>query len=267
FLTSNLLNFNYTYGPHTFSGVAGFEYERQYVDNMDGMGIGIFPGLEILDVTAEAFSINGYKEDTKFVSLLSQLTYDYQSTYFLKLSFRRDGSSRFGENNPYGNFYSIGGSWLISNEEFMESVPQITNLKLRASYGTTGNASIEDYMWQSLYTYSIQYAGLPASQPAQIANPDLTWEKARMANVGVDIGFFNRIDLSVDAYQKVTDDLLQEVILPGTTGFASIIRNVGSIRNRGIEIILSTQNIQGAFQWTTDFNIAFNQNKVLSLND
>lgn len=267
FLTSNLFNFDYTYGPHNFSGILGFEYEQKYADGINGTGIGIFSGLEILDVTASAFSINGYKTESKFVSGLSQLTYDYKSTYFLKLSYRRDGSSRFGANNRYGNFYSVGASWIISNEEFMEAVPQITNLKLRASYGTTGNASIGNYQWQSLYSYSLQYGGLPASRAVQVQNPNLTWEKARMTNVGINLGLFNRIHLTIDAYQKVTDDLLYNVILPGTTGFNSVIRNVGSIRNRGIEIALSTENIQGAFQWTTDFNISFNRNKVLLLKD
>ncbi|MCW9707993.1 SusC/RagA family TonB-linked outer membrane protein [Fodinibius salsisoli] len=267
FLSSNLLNFEHNFGPHTVSGVLGFEYETNYADGTGGTGTGIFSGLEILDVTAEAFSLGGYKSESKFISGLSQVSYDYENTYFAKLSFRRDGSSRFGRNNRYGNFYSVGGSWIISNEEFLESASQVTNLKLRASYGTTGNADISNYLASGLYAYSVQYAGEAASQPERIENPDLTWEVAEMANIGVDFGLFDRVDLSVDLYQKTNDDLLQNVILPGTSGFDNITRNIGSVRNRGVELGISSTNIQGALNWTTNFNIAFNNNEVLSLNN
>ena len=267
FLSSNLLNFEQSFGPHGLSGVLGFEYETNYSDGIAGTGIGIFSGLEVLDVTAEAFSIGGFKKESKFISGLSQLSYDYDDTYFAKVSFRRDGSSRFGRNNRYGNFYSIGGSWIISNESFMESVPEITNLKVRASYGTTGNANIGNYLARGLYEYSLQYAGSPASYPERIENPDLTWEIAKMANLGVDVGLFDRVDLTIDVYQKTNSDLLQNVTLPGTSGFDDITRNIGSVRNRGVELGISSTNIQGEFQWTTNFNISFNNNEVISLNN
>jgi TonB-linked SusC/RagA family outer membrane protein len=267
FLSSNLLNFDQSFGPHSLSGVLGFEYEFNYADGMGGTGIGIFSGLEVLDVTAEAFSIGGYKSDSKFISGLSQVTYDYDNTYFLKASFRRDGSSRFGQENQYGNFYSLGGSWILSNEAFFEDYDWLTNLKVRASYGTTGNAEIGNYLASGLYTYSLQYAGDPASQPQRLENPDLTWEVAKMANLGFDIGLYERVDLTIDLYRKTNNDLLQNVRLPGTSGIESITRNIGSVRNDGLEIGINTTNIQGEFQWNTDFNISFNNNEVLSLNE
>ncbi|MTI87800.1 MAG: TonB-dependent receptor [Balneolaceae bacterium] len=267
FLSSNLLNYSKVYGDHSFSGVLGFEYERNYADGIGGRGVGIFSGLEILDVTAEAFSIGGYKTENKFASVLSQLTYDYNTTYFLKLSYRRDGSSRFGKDNQYGNFYSIGGSWILTNEDFMSDITPVTNLKLRASYGTTGNAAIGNYLSSGLYSYSVQYAGQPASQPSRIENPNLTWEIAKMANFGFDLSLYNRVDITLDFYQKDNEDLLQNVRLPGTTGFNSVTQNIGSVRNKGLEIGISSQNIQQVFKWTTDFNISFNSNEVLSLND
>ncbi|WP_138431338.1 SusC/RagA family TonB-linked outer membrane protein [Fodinibius saliphilus] len=268
FLSSNLVHFSKEFDKHSLSGVAGFEYERNFSDGMGGTGVGIFSGLEILDVTAEAFSIGGFKTESRFASALTQLTYDYDTTYFLKASYRRDGSSRFGDNNRYGNFYSIGGSWIISNEAFLEDVDPITNLKLRASYGTAGNANIGNYLQSGLYRYSVQYSGNPASQPARIANPNLTWEVARMTNVGINISLYDRVDLTLDIYQKDNEDLLQNVRLPGTTGFNSITKNIGSVRNRGVEIGITSQNIQSsALNWTTDFNISFNSNSVLSLND
>ncbi|MEL7832906.1 SusC/RagA family TonB-linked outer membrane protein [Fodinibius sp. Rm-B-1B1-1] len=267
FLSSNLFNFDRSFGDHSISGVAGFEYEFNYADGMGGTGVGVFSGLEVLDVTAEAFSIGGFKSDSKFVSGLSQVTYDYDNTYYLKASFRTDGSSRFGQENQYGNFYSLGGSWILSNEEFLGNYDWLTNLKVRASYGTTGNAEIGNYLASGLYTYSLQYAGDPASQPERLENPDLTWEIARMTNIGLDIGIADRIDVTLDFYRKTNDDLLQNVRLPGTSGIESITRNIGSVRNNGIELGISSTNIQGAFQWTTDFNISFNDNEVLSLNE
>lgn len=267
FLTSNLLNFDYGFGEHSLSGVLGYEYERNYRDNLLGTGVGIFSGLEIQDVTAEAFSIGGMKSESEFVSGLSQLSYDYQKKYFLKLSYRFDASSRFGGNNRSGNFYSAGGSWILSNEDFMNDVSSITNLKLRASYGTTGNAQIGNYLKSGLYTFSVQYNGMPASSPERIENPDLTWEVAKTTNVGFDLSLYDRLDFTVDWYQKTNEDLLQNVPLPGTTGYESVTRNIGSVRNHGLELGISSQNIQSEFSWTTDFNISFNKSKVLSLNN
>ncbi|HEX6925965.1 MAG TPA: SusC/RagA family TonB-linked outer membrane protein [Longimicrobiaceae bacterium] len=266
-LSSNLLRLNYDTGPHTFGGILGVEYQRDAYDGFNARGAGIFPGFGVLDAAAGADNVGGSRGESVFHSGLFQGDYDYNDTYFATVSFRRDGSSRFGRSNRYGSFYSLSGGWMLSNEPFLRDVSAVDMLKLRASYGTTGNADIGDYLWRGLYGFTSQYNGEPAAQPIQLENPDLTWEVARTLNVGVDARLFDRFDLSLDAYRRVNDDLLLNVTLPGTSGVNSIVRNIGSIENRGIELSISTPLLQGPLLWTTDFNIGFNRNKVLALNE
>ncbi len=267
FISSNLIHANRDFGDHSLSGLAGFEYQRSYSDGINGTGIGIEPNLEILNVTAEPLTIGGYKYESEFFSALSQLEYNYRDTYFGTISYRLDGSSRFGVDNRYGNFYSIGGSWLVSNEEFINNFEAIDLLRIRGSYGTSGNAGIGNYEHFGLYSYTVQYAGNPGAVPTRIANPELTWEIAKQANIGIDLEIFERIEFSTDIYQQTNDDLLLAVVLPATAGFSSRTENVGSVRNRGFEFELTTQNILGDFNWTTDFNISFNNNEVINLHE
>jgi len=267
FISSNLAHASRNFGDHSLSGLAGVEYQRSYSDGMSGTGIGIEPNLGILNVTAEPLSLGGYKNESEFFSALSQVEYSFRDTYFGTVSYRLDGSSRFGVDNRYGNFYSVGGSWLLSNESFMDGLESVDLLRLRGSYGTSGNAGIGNYEHYGLYAYTVQYAGNPGAVPSRIANPDLTWEIARQANIGVDLELFERVEFSTDVYQQTNEDLLLAVVLPATAGFSSRTENVGSVRNRGVEFELSTQNIVGEFNWTTDFNISFNRNEVIKLHE
>jgi TonB-linked SusC/RagA family outer membrane protein len=264
-LTSNLLRLTKSLGDHRLGGLLGYEYQRSYADSIGGTGTGIFSGLETLDVTAEALALGGNKDKSAFLSTFLKADYDYRGKYFATLSFRRDGSSRFGVDNRYGNFYSIGGAWMISDEAFLRGVSAVDHLKLRASYGTTGNAAIGNFLAQDLYTYSVQYDGLPGSLPERLGNPNLTWEVAHSLNIGVDVGLFNRVALALDVYRRVNENLLQDVEVPKTSGFAHRTLNVGAVENRGIELELSTVNLRGDVLWTTDFNIARNRTKVLEL--
>jgi TonB-linked SusC/RagA family outer membrane protein len=218
-----------------------------------------------MDVSATPVAITGSKYQSAFNSYFSQADYSLNNKYFAVASFRRDGSSKFGANNQYGNFWSFGGSWIISNESFMPRLGALSFLKVRGSYGTTGNANIQDFITRALYTYT-QYASISAAIPSRLANPDLTWEKAFTTNIGVDIGIFKRINLSVDAYQRDNKDLLFDVPLSSASGFTTQIQNIGTIRNRGVDIELNTVNIDTKnFKWETNFNIGFNRNRVLSL--
>jgi TonB-linked SusC/RagA family outer membrane protein len=170
--------------------------------------------------------------------------------------------------NRYGNFYSVGGSWLLSNESFMDDMDAVDLLRVRASYGTTGNAGIGNYEHYGLYAYTVQYAGNPGAIPSRTPNPELTWEIARQANFGIDLELFERVDFSTDIYQQTNEDLLLAVVLPATAGFASRTENVGTVRNRGVEFEVSTRNMVGTnFSWSTDFNISFNRNRVMELHD
>jgi TonB-linked SusC/RagA family outer membrane protein len=267
-LTSNLLHLDRALGEnHRLRGIAGVEYQGSENKSFNATGASIFPGLGILDVTATANDVGGTSSERAFVSALSQADYGYRDTYFANVSFRRDGSSVFGRDNRYGNFYSVGGAWLVSNQGFLQGLSAVDELKLRASYGTAGNADIGAYQARALYSFATTYAGLAAAVPSRLPNPNLTWEVARVANVGMDLRLFERFTVTLDAYRRVNDDLLLDVTLPGTSGIASITRNIGSVENRGLELALSATVGGGRWPtWTSDFNVGFNRNRVLALN-
>ena len=267
-ITSNRLTYEKAFGRHNIVGIAVAEAEKNFYDANSLMGQGLPPGLHVMNTASEIIRSSedpGYIRENAFNKGLVQLDYSYNNRYFIVGSFIREASSRFGANNRAANFYTLGTSWILSNEAFMEDQTAFNLLKVRASYGSTGNAQIADYQTLGLYSFSSQYAGFPASVPRQLANNDLTWEKAHTVNFGVDIGVFNRVLLNLDVYDKTTDALLLNVQKPYTTGYSSVIQNVGSVRNRGLEINLTTQNLAGEFSWETNFNIAFNRNEVLAL--
>jgi len=264
FITSNLFNAAHSFGKHHLSAIAGFEYQQNYTDGMNGIGYGIQPGLEVLDVTATPKSVRGYKSKSRYVSELFMADYNYDNRYFATASLRNDGSSKFGANNLYGLFYSFAGGWAISNEAFFKS-NTITNLKLRGSYGVTGNTPASDYGSLALYTFNLQYNNIPGGYPSSIGNANLTWETPTTINLGANLGLWNRIEMNVDVYQRTNKDLIIEVPLSSASGFYNLIQNIGSVRNRGIDVELSTKNLTGDFKWNTNFNIGFNKNEVLKL--
>ena len=265
-LNSNLLKASQNFGSHSVSGLLGVEFQTNYGDYTNSIGGGVPAGLNVMDVSATPVSILGSKSRSAFNSYFSQADYNYNNKYFATASFRRDGSSKFGENNQYGNFWALGGSYIVSNEEFFKNSKVVSLLKFRGSYGTTGNANITDFITRALYSYSTQYNGNSGAIPARLANPDLTWEKAYTTNFGLNIGFFNRMDLSIDVYQRNTKDLLFDVPLSSAAGFKTQIQNIGQIRNRGLDIELNTTNItSNKFEWRSNFNIGFNRNKVIEL--
>jgi TonB-linked SusC/RagA family outer membrane protein len=264
-LSSNQFTFDQSVGSHNIGAVLGAEYETNHFSNFSAEGGGIFPDLSILNVAAEPLGTSGFETESVFLSGFSQLNYNYDRTYFASISFRRDGSSRFGENNRYGNFYSVSGSWSVSNESFLADQEWLEELKVRASYGATGNAQIGNFQSRAIYSFQFPYNGQTGARPTRLGNPNLTWEIAKKTNIGIDLNVFERFDFTIDAYQRVNEDLLQSVPQPSLTGFSSQIRNIGKVRNRGVEISLSTVNLQEGFRWTTDFNIGFNNNEVLEL--
>lgn len=266
-ITSNRLQYQTSFDNHHLNAIAVAEAEKNHYDFTSVQGAGFAPGLHVMDAASVILGASSTTYDNAFMKGLVQVEYDYDDRYFATGAFIRESSSRFGANKRAANFYTLGGSWIISNEAFMRGNSRFNLLKLRASYGVTGNAQIENYQTLGLYSFAAQYSGNSASFPSQLANPDLTWEKAKSINFGVDIGFLERISLTVDAYQKTTSALLLNVQLPYSSGFSSIMRNVGSVRNRGVEFVLNTINFNGELRWETDFNIAFNKNKVMKLKD
>ena len=215
-------------------------------------------------------TVGGGNIENSLASFFALADYGFKDTYFLTASVRRDGSSRFGPNNRFATFWSVGGSWIMTNEAFM-SASFLNSMKLRASFGTTGNQSIGDFGFiAQVNTFTGNpYDGLPGKTLANVPNPDLQWETKQSFNVGVDFAMLdNKITGSVDYYRDDTKDLLMNQQLSRTTGFNSQIRNVGQVRNSGIEVSVNSTNFKTAnFSWNTSVNFTYNDNKVVTLAD
>jgi len=204
-------------------------------------------------------------------SYMVRLNYDYNDKYLVTVTARRDGSSRFGENTKYGNFPGVALAWNIYNEPFFKGIKWIDQLKVRASYGKTGNQGVSPYQTQGLLkrtSYAWGTAAAYGYRPNSIGNPDLKWESSASKNIGIDYSFFgNRVSGSIEVYQTNTTDLLLSDQLPTSIGFNAVTRNVGETRNRGIEIGVSTVNVntKGGFKWSTDFVFYKNKEAIISL--
>jgi TonB-linked SusC/RagA family outer membrane protein len=205
--------------------------------------------------------------DYSFLSQFATATFNYQNRFIVSGSFRRDGSSRFGVNKKYGNFGSVGVSWNVDNEHFLESSDLFDQLKLRASYGVNGNANIGNYDWLTLYGYGSNYNQLPGSAPSVVGDSSLTWEYNKPFNVGVDLSILkSRINISADYYIRKSEDLLLNVPLSRTSGFSTRTRNLGAMENKGFELTINAIPVQAKnFSWILDFNFATNKNEITSL--
>ena len=266
---TNYLSYNLRFGSNNISAVAGTEYNKNRREFGSVTGIR-FPSDDFQNINSAGEIIEGRGEASEytFFSYFARVNYDYKGKYLLKGSIRRDGSSRFGQENRYGVFPAFSAGWVISKESFLSESNTISLLKLRASWGKTGNAEIGNFaardQWQAT-----KYKQLPGIEPIQPANPDLTWEKSTQTDIGLDFGLFsNRISGEIDLYNKKTNGLLFQQNIPYTSGYSSIYRNIGDMSNKGFEIILNTQNFRrGNFTWNTSFNIARNNNKITALPD
>ena len=265
-LGKTYLNYVKGIGDFSLNAILGSEIQYSILDNtwVEGQG---FP-LDELKTLSSAGEITGGTQtitEYSFVSYYSRLTFDYQDKYLFSLSARVDGSSRFGANNRYGLFPAASAGWVLTREDFLADNSLVSFLKIRASYGLTGNANIGNFSHLGLYgvnTYNNQ-SGLI---PTQIPNPDLGWESTSQIDFGIDFGFINnRISGEIDYYVKKTTDLLFDVPVPGTSGYSIQTRNIGTMENKGVEFVLNTNNLVGEFQWSTNFNIAYNKNLVTKL--
>ena len=251
---------------HNINITLGNEYNKydDYYNMVEGQG---FPNdkLQTLASAAEIVYGTSVISNYRFLSYFGRANYDYKETYLFNITGRVDGSSRFGEEKRYGFFPSASAGWVITNEGFLKDNKTVSFLKLRASYGITGNAGIGNFDYKGLYAIG-SYGGTSSIYPSTIANPELTWEKTGQVDVGVDFGFFkDRINGEIDYYAKYTTDLLLDVPVPATTGYAIQTQNVGSLENKGIEFVVNVDNLTGAFTWSSSFNIAANRNKVTAL--
>jgi TonB-linked SusC/RagA family outer membrane protein len=214
--------------------------------------------------------IGSGKSSHRLISYIGRANYTFAGKYLFTATIRADGSSRFGANRKFGYFPSVAGAWKIGQEDFMKGQSLFSNLKLRASWGQTGNQAIGNY--NSLITYAVGPAGVIGEQPvstqvpARLPNADLKWETTAQTDVGIDFGLWKgRLSGSLDYYRKHTFDMLVDLPVPTSTGFNTKLSNVGSIRNEGWELSLSSENLQGGFRWTTTANLATLKNRVLSI--
>ena len=270
-LTTNTLNYEKRLGNHFVGALLGQSFEKTMYDNITVAAAG-FANDRLPNVASGSTPTTTFASRSAYAleSYFSRLNYRFKERYLLEASVRRDGSSRFGSANQYGTFWAVSGGWIISGEDFFKGVNFINNLKLTASYGTSGNDRIGgDFPSLGLYGggISADYNGAPGLNPSQIPNPNLKWEETNQWDIGISTSLFkSRINLNVNVYNKRTVNNLIGVPLPFTTGYPSVNKNIGEIENKGVDIELNTVNVKSRdFEWNTSLNFGYLNNKVLSL--
>lgn len=270
YTTSNTATFDDKYGDHSVRVLAGQEAMSETYDLLGGYSPGVDPAIPYPTTgKGETDKVDFNLVEETLLSFFGVADYNYARRYFFQASVRADGSSLFGAQNKWGVFWSLSGSWNIANEKFMKQAGSwLSGLKLRASYGVNGNNNIAAYRAYGTYS-AINYAGATGMVPERPENPNLSWEKNKTWDVGLDFGFFDdRLTGSFDVYSRKTTDMLLSKRVPYTTGFGSNFMNIGAIRNNGFEaqlegIIINTSD----WTWSAGFNIAMNRSLVLDLAD
>ena len=269
YVSTNTLTYQKTFASkHSVSALAGQEFTKNstYFYTLEGRNLPTV-SLTTIENAGTPQTTSTSKQDFAIISYFANASYDYDKKYYLTLSGRRDGSSRFGKNNLFSDFWAIGTAWNIKREKFMENVRILDELKLKASLGTSGNVPAGFYTSLGTYSFGTRYNNIPTAIPANLPNPDLTWEKNKNFDIGIEFSFFKRrIFGGIDYFSRTTDDLLFPRNISLTTGFSSVSSNVGSIRNKGIEITLGGDIIRTKdLTWNVTVNYTNTNNKVLSL--
>ena len=269
----NLVNENYfsyrkAFGKLNFDALVGNSVQTSQFESMYGEGEN-YPGKTIRELNAASVkkNVTSSKSAWGLNSYFSRLNMNWAGKYFISGSIRADGSSRFGANNRWGVFPSASAAWRLSEESFFPKSKVLSEVKLKASWGRRGNQSISDFASRALIAPGANYLQRAGLAPTQLGNPNLTWEEREDFDLGLEIALFeSKLELSVDAYQGTTNELLLNRPLVGASGFTGIQENIGSIRNKGIDIGLTTTNIETKnILWTTNFNISFFDNEILKL--
>ncbi|MEO1055036.1 MAG: TonB-dependent receptor [Bacteroidota bacterium] len=267
--TDQTLTYTRTFNDkHEVTGLVGVFFRSSQTESFSAEGRGL-PSFKLrtLQNAANPFSLTASYTIFKTNGVFFRGDYQYNDKYIFSGTVRRDGHSRFGAENRFGVFPAASVAWRISAEDFMGGARFVDDLKLRFSYGVTGNSAIGNFDSRGLYGTGGEYFGRAGLQPSRIANPLLTWEEATTANYGIDFSLFNgRLGGSLEYFRKESTDLLLDRPIPRTTGFSTITQNLGSLENTGFEISINSTNlIIGDFRWRTDFNITFLNSEVLSL--
>jgi TonB-linked SusC/RagA family outer membrane protein len=266
----NTLNYQKNFGDHHLNALVGYtmEHYNYYGSSLNGMD---YPSDDVKTLNAATnYSGSSNESNWSLISGIMRVNYDFETKYLLTASIRRDGSSRFGRENRWGYFPSVALGWNLSKESFFPDADWVTNIKLRTSYGTSGNNNIGNYTWipnLSISNYNFGGSLANGKYVSTLENPFLGWEQTQELNIGVDATLYNgRLNFIIDFYNKITSDMLWDVSIPISSGYASSVDNVGEILNRGLEFTISSTNIQkNDLEWQTDFNISFNHNEVLDL--
>lgn len=267
YTSSNILNYNKGLGSHNFHVLLGQEVQVSKMNSINVYGYDILDS-ELLSSSSigTLWSHSGYSENYSLLSYLSQFNYNYDQKYYLSGSFRRDGSSRFGKNSRWGNFWSVSGAWVVSSEDFF-NIDKVDYLKLRGSYGTNGNLPPQYYASLAFFeTDGKGYGGNSGLSYGQLQNRDLSWELSKSANIGFDANLFEKLNLTVEYFTKKTEDLLLNVPVSGTTGFDVQLQNFGEMKNSGWEFELGYNPVFTAdFSWNTRANITILSNEITNL--
>lgn len=263
---SSYFTYDYSIAKHNFMLKAGASIQR-YNRHGTYLRAQDFPGnsFEYLQDAATPIAANSNELDAVASSLFSQIKYNYADKYQIAFNLRRDYSSKFGKNNSNGYFPSIALLWYLSKESFFPSNPIVSKLKLSTSLGKTGNDQIPDFRSLYLFAAGSNYDGNAGISPYQLPNPNLKWESTTQFNLGLSLELFRKVDINVEYYYKKTKDLLFDKPLPASWGYRSIISNIGSLQNSGVEIEISSRIVSGKFNWDAALSISANKNKVLEL--
>ena len=271
--TQTQLSYVKSFGAHNFDALLGFETEAWHNNNAYAAGSD-YPGNLYEFANAGDTSMESYKYDSKMTSFLGRLNYNYNDLYYLGLSYRRDGSSRMARENRWGSFWSVSGAWRFGAEKFVEPIKNVlSDGKLRVSYGVNGTLPSNLYSYMNLYKYGEYYNGSNGMGIVGVANKDLKWEQNKAWNFGLDLTFIDRISVTLDYYVRNTSNLIMDRPISQVPGYydassyaATVAQNIGSMRNQGIEVTISSTNIQKKdFLWTTSLNFGHNSNKVTEL--
>lgn len=272
YLNENILTYNKVLGDHSFNVVGGYTWQIFHYKHFEASSTGYSTDLYLANNLGAGTTYGqpgSNRSQNQLASYLGRLNYIYKDRYLFTLTARADGSSKFGANNKWSFFPSFAVAWRASEEAFLREVDWLSNLKVRASYGKTGNQNIDNYKSLAMLgTMNYALGGVLNSGvgPNNIPNPDLKWETTASTDVRLDIGLFNnRLSLVVDYYYKKTTDLLWNISTPSSVGFGSIFKNIGSLENKGLEITLGADVFTGEFKWNTQMNWSRNRNKVLEI--
>jgi TonB-linked SusC/RagA family outer membrane protein len=272
---NQILSYNKTIGKHGISAIAGHEnYQYLYKLLTGSRNTQIIDGITELANFTTTSNLNSYTDVYKLESYFSQVNYNYDSKYFLNGSYRTDGSSKFSKQSRWGNFFSVGGAWLASAENFLNNVSWLDYLKLRASYGSVGNDRLQDkdgnetyYNYQSLYNLNSNNASEPGLFLSSLPTPNLKWETNYSTDIAIEYAMFkNRLRGTIEVFNRKSSNLLFSVPLPVSSGIATIPKNIGSMYNKGIEVQISGDIVKSKdFRWDATLNWSIIKNKITKM--